>query len=37
MTEQEMKAWIDSANYTQLLSKWLFASTGDPLFPGERR
>jgi len=35
MTNEEMKQWIDNATYTQLLSKWRFASIGDPFFQGE--
>lgn len=33
MTE-EQKAWIDSASYEELLSKWRFAAVGDPMFQG---
>lgn len=33
--EQELKAWIDRATYTQLLAKWRYASAGDPFFSGE--
>jgi hypothetical protein len=32
---QEQKEWIDCANYEQLLSKWRFASAGDPMLMGE--
>jgi hypothetical protein len=35
MTQQEMKDWIDSASYEQLLRKWRFAPAGDPFFCGE--
>lgn len=34
MTPEE-KAWIDAADYRDLLVKWRFASTGDPYFIGE--
>lgn len=30
-----MKQWIDAATYEDLLSKWRFASLGDPMFQGE--
>lgn len=33
MTDQQ-RAWIDSASYEQLLSKWRNASIGDPMFQG---
>ena len=29
------KQWIDSASYESLLSKWRFASVGDPMFQGD--
>ncbi len=32
---QEMKAWIDHAEYQQLLERWRFAPLGDPMFQGE--
>jgi hypothetical protein len=35
MTHDEMKKWIDNATYSQLLSKWRFASSGNPFFQGE--
>lgn len=35
MTKQEMKDWIDTATYTQLLAKWRHASAGSPWFRGE--
>jgi len=35
MTKEEMKKWIDNANYTELLRKWRFAPSGDPFFRGE--
>lgn len=35
MTPEEMKIWIDRASYEQLLSRWRFAPTGDPMFIGE--
>lgn len=31
----EMKQWIDSATYAQLLDRWRFAPAGDPWFQGE--
>ena len=31
----ENKEIIDGKSYTQLLSKWRFAPTGDPWFQGE--
>ena len=34
MTDKE-KAWIDSASYEKLLSKWRFAVVGDSMFQGE--
>jgi len=34
MTEQQ-KQWIDSATHLQLLEKWRFSPSGDPLFEGE--
>ena len=27
--------WIDAASYEQLLRKWRFTPSGDPLFEGE--
>lgn len=35
MSEDEMKAWIDSASYDELLRKWRFSPAGDPFFCGE--
>ncbi len=35
MTADEMKAWIDSASYEQLLSKWRMAPAGSPWFQGD--
>ena len=35
MTAEEMKRWIDTATYEELLSKWRFAVAGDPFFQGE--
>jgi hypothetical protein len=35
MTEQEMKSWVDNADYEQLLRKWRFAPVGDPLLQGD--
>jgi hypothetical protein len=33
--EENLKNWIDTASYEQLLSHWRFAPVGDPLFQGE--
>lgn len=35
MTEQQMKNWIDNATYEELLRKWRFTPSGDPMFEGE--
>jgi len=35
MTIDEMKHWIDTADYAALLTKWRFALSGDPFFHGE--
>lgn len=35
MTIDEMKAWIDTASYQALLSRWRFAPIGSPWFQGE--
>ena len=35
MTIEQMKQWVDSTEYEQLLSKWRFAPAGDPFFQGE--
>jgi hypothetical protein len=35
MMNEEMKAWIDNADYEQLLSKCRYAPAGDPFFAGE--
>lgn len=35
MTTAEMKAWIGTATYQQLLSKWRFAAAGSLWFQGE--
>ena len=35
MTNDEMKRWIDTADYTELLRRWRFAKVGDPFFQGE--
>ncbi len=35
MTVEEMKKWIDSASYQQLLSRWRFDPVGSPWFQGE--
>ena len=32
---EQTKQWIDNASYETLLSKWRFATLGDPLFQGE--
>jgi len=32
---EDHKNWIDSASYEDLLRKWRFAETGDPLLQGE--
>lgn len=32
---QEIKDWIDKANYEALLRKWRSAPAGDPFFQGE--
>ena len=32
MTIEQMKAWVNQASYEELLSKWRFASIGDPFF-----
>ena len=29
---KEQKEWIDNASYTELLTKWRFAPSGDPMF-----
>ena len=35
MTTDEMKKWIDTASYQELLSRWRFAPVGSPWFSGE--
>tara|TARA_Y100000310_G_scaffold332909_1_gene409415 strand:+ start:1368 stop:1568 length:201 start_codon:yes stop_codon:yes gene_type:complete len=35
MAEEEMRDWIDDANYHTLLQKNRFAPVGGPLFQGE--
>lgn len=35
MTEEEMKAWTESASYEELLRRWRFAPPGDPFFRGK--
>ena len=35
MTVEEMKNWIDTASYEDLLRKNRFAPAGDPFFQGE--
>jgi hypothetical protein len=32
---EELKKRIDAMSYTQMLAKWRFAPSGDPLFVGE--
>ena len=34
-TTDELKTWIDEAEYEDLLRKWRCAPAGDPLFIGE--
>lgn len=31
----ELRHWIDSATYFQLLERWRFSPVGDPIFVGE--
>jgi len=33
--EIKLKSWIDSASYVELLKRWQFAPTGDPMFLGD--
>jgi hypothetical protein len=33
--DQTLIDWIDAASYEQLLRRWRFAPSGDPLFQGE--
>lgn len=35
MTVEQMKQWIDTASYEELLRKWRFAPVGDPFFQGD--
>jgi len=35
MNEKQMKEWIDSATYEQLLRRWRFAPIGSPWFQGK--
>ena len=35
MGEEDLKRWIDSATYEQLLSRWRYAPVGDPMFRDE--
>lgn len=35
MTPEEMKAWIDTASYEEMLNKWRFEPSGTPWFQGE--
>jgi hypothetical protein len=32
---EEMKAWVDNASFTELLTKWRFEPAGSPWFIGE--
>ena len=32
---KEQKDWIDQSPYIELLRKWRFSKSGDPLFQGE--
>ena len=32
---EEMKKWVDNANYYELLEKWRFAFAGNAFFQGE--
>ena len=31
----EQKSWIDGASYEELLRKWRFAPSGEPMFQGD--
>lgn len=35
MNNEQMKQWIDTASYEELLRKWRFAPAGDPFFTGD--
>ena len=35
MTQEEMKAWINSASYEALLRRWRFEPSGSPWFKDE--
>jgi len=35
MTKHAMIAWIEKASYRELLRKWRFAPSGDPMLQGE--
>ena len=35
LTVDEMKQWIDGADYEQLLSRWRHAPAGSPWFQGD--
>lgn len=35
MSRSEMKEWIDSTSYEELLRKWRFAPDGDEIFQDE--
>ena len=32
---QDHKIWIDKASYIELLTRWRFAKSGDPILQGE--
>jgi hypothetical protein len=33
--DERMRAWIDGASYEDLLRKWRFSPSGDPMLMGE--
>ena len=35
LTKEERLAWIEGANYQELLAKWRFEPIGSPWFEGE--
>lgn len=35
MTDEEMKQWVDAADYEKLLLKWRDAARNDPFFQDE--
>ena len=35
MTDEDVKAWINTASYETLLRRWRKSPTGDPIFQGE--